>query len=122
MKITPDYKGRNDGYDKDTVRYWERVDENSYFYELYVLIDGNKSRIQVTEGGVCVDFKNPINSISHIDTNIIPKRLFPYKKFLEWEELYKIIKILQATGIEGRAFTVEEEEKLYKEWLKLGKP
>ena len=27
-KITPDYKGRNDGYDNDTVRFWECLDED----------------------------------------------------------------------------------------------
>ena len=39
MKITPDYQGRNDGYDNNTVRFYESIDDDGYFYECYVLID-----------------------------------------------------------------------------------
>lgn len=45
MKITPDYNGRNDLYDKDTVRYYESLDNDGYFYEMYVMVDGVKSKI-----------------------------------------------------------------------------
>jgi hypothetical protein len=113
MRITPDYKGRDDEYDDDTVRYYEEVRENNYFYELYVMIDGIKSKIVVTKHGVI------INSIdgSSIHTNIVPESLFKANS-LTWPNLLKIICIIEDIGAEGKRLSSKEMRNNYSNWKK----
>ncbi len=118
MRITPDHKDRNDGYDKNTVRFYESLDKDGYFYELYVLIDDRKARIIVVNEGVWVDFLEG----DSIHTNITPDRLFQNKKLLFWEQLLHIIKILEKTALEGKSYTANEMTELYEKWQSLGEP
>lgn len=119
MEITPDpnaYGG--DGYDEDTILYHEKVYENWYFYELYVLIDDKSAAIVITDNGVSVDFK----SGECTRTNITPKKLFPDSKSLSWKQISKILKVLKNTGIEGKLYSKDEMDALYQEWKSLGEP
>lgn len=118
MKITPDYKGRNDGYDNHTVRFYESLDDDSYFYELYVLIDGKKAAIIITDDGVSVDM---ITGES-IHTNIVPERLYGKRKSLQWKHLSKILELVEGSEAEGRVFSKQEMEALYEQWKSLGEP
>ncbi len=119
MIITPDYKGRNDEYDENTVRYYEKIYDDWYFYELYVLVHKKKARIVITNRGVSIDFKK---SGKTIGTNIDPEGLFGKTKKLKWAQLHKIIKILEKTGLEGKTHSKEEMNELYEEWKRQGKP
>src|ERR1022692_743204 len=118
-KLTVDYKDKNDDYDKDTVRYYTKLYEDGYFYELYMLYNGKKVAIIVTECGVSVDFRKSGKSIH---TNIRPDKLFPGKSKLEWDDLHDIIDILEATDLEGKESSAKEMKKLHKELKRLGKP
>lgn len=127
MKIRPDYEGRNDEWtggpdDKLTVRYYEKVYEDGYFYELYVMIDGVKSAIIITEGGVSIEWRSGPNCDATIHTNIVPKQLFEGLERLTWPHLLKIIKIVESTGGEGLSYSREEMKELYERWKQLGKP
>lgn len=95
MNITPDYKNRNDEFDDDIIRYYENIDDNGYFYELYVIADGIKSAIVVTDYGVSIEFRSGEKEGSVMNTEIVPKRLFPDKKKLSWNDLEQIIKIIE---------------------------
>jgi len=120
MKIKPHIEGReDDGYDNETIRYYESLDDKGYFYELYVLIDGNYSAIIITEGGVSVEFREGPKSGASIHTNIIPENLFPNSKSLEWDQLCKIIKILEVSDLEGRFFSKKHMDDLFEEWKSL---
>lgn len=110
MKITPDFEGRDDEFDDDTVRYYERIDDD-YFYELYVLIDGEKATISITEDGVSVDQNG---ECTH--TNIIPRSIFGEKESLSWPKLRHILRIVEKTGLEGKTYTAEEMDALEKKW------
>lgn len=112
MKITPDYEGRNDGYDKKTVRYFGKASSKGYFYELYVLVDGVKSAIIIDNYGVSVDF---ITGES-IHTNIIPHKLFPGRQSLTWKHLRQIVNVLEGTSCEGKVYSRQQMETFYKEW------
>ena len=118
MKITPDFEGRNDDYDEKTIRYWDGTDEEGYFYELYVLIDSKPAAIIVTDDGVSVDFAS--GECSH--TNIIPKRLYGDQALLVWDQLFKIVQILEKTDIEGRLYSKKKQDNLYNLWKSLGEP
>ncbi len=127
MKITPDYKGRDDEWtggseDKYTVRYYESIDSEGYFYELYVNVDGIKSAIIITDDGVSIDYRAGSCCGSSVHTNLVPRRLFGEKKELTWPYLKRIIRILESTDGEGRFYTKEEMRAQYQEWLDLGKP
>src|SRR5262245_12010146 len=118
MKISPDYEGRDDGYDNNTVRFYEEIDDRGYFYELYVLIDSKKAAIVITDAGVSIDFIDG----SSIDTNIMPEGRYGKQKSLQWEQLRKIIRIIEATGAEGKVWSKEEMDKFYDKWKSLGEP
>jgi len=121
MKITPYINPeycKDDGYDDKTIRYYEEIDEDGYFYELYVLLDGVKAAIIILDEGVSVDFYSGECNC----TNIVPNRLFPNCKSLVWDQLYQIVKTLAKTGIEGRAYSKDEMEASYQKWKSLGKP
>lgn len=112
MKITPDHNNRDDSYDEKTVRYYESIDKEGYFYEMYVLVDGKKAAVIVTDEGVSVDFTSGVC----VHTNIVPNRLFPGKKMLEWSKLHKILKILESTEMEGKVFSAKQMKDRYKKW------
>lgn len=118
MKITPDYKGRNDEYDNNTVRFYESIDDNSYFYELYVLIDGKKAAVIVTNSGVSVDYLTG----ESVHTNIVPERLYGKRKSLKWKHLSKILEIIESTNGEGKIFSKQDMNALYEKWKSLGEP
>jgi hypothetical protein len=123
MKIRPDYKGRKDEWtgtpdDRTTVRYYESIDEEGYFYELYVMIDGVKSAIIITNDGVSIDFRGGPNVGGTIHTNIVPRRLFEGEKELTWDKLEKIIRIIEVTDGEGRSYTAAEMEGQYQQYLR----
>jgi hypothetical protein len=117
MKITPDYKGRDDEYDDNTVRYYESINKKGYFYELYVMIDDVKAKIIITNGGVSIDFVDG----RCVHTNIIPERLFKENE-LTWPKLRKIIRIIENTEAEGMVYSQEEMREKYILWKSLGKP
>ena len=112
-----DYNKRVDEFDDDTVRFYESVKPDGYFYELYVLVDGLKSRIIVTKDGVSVDFKE---SGETIHTNINPNRVFKNKVRLDWDDLLKIINFLEVTEIEGKKYSKKEMDDSYREYLEKG--
>jgi hypothetical protein len=118
MKISPDYKGRDDQYDKHTVRYYEELSESGdYFYELYVLINRKKAAIMVAKDFVVIEwrhYKRPCRS--HILTNITPGSLFPNERALAWTKLHRIIKILEQIEIEGKSFRPKKIDAVYEEW------
>lgn len=118
MKITPDYEGRDDGYDNDTVRFYENLNDNDYFYELYVLIDSKKAAIIVTNEGVSVDFLDGRS----IHTNIVPERLYGKTRSLKWKQLSKILETIEATDAEGKVWSSQEMEAMYNKWKSLGEP
>lgn len=105
-------------FDENTIGFYENIDDEGYFYELYVLIDDKKAAIIITDDGISIDFVDG----SCIHTNIVPNRLFPNMKSLPWKCLRKIIKILEDTGMEGKHYSAKEEEELYQKWVDLGKP
>jgi len=129
-KITADFEDRNDGYDDETVRYYEEISDRGYFYEVYVLIEGDKAKINITEEGVSVDFwdEEIQGANGSMMFKLTPNKLFPDRKFLEWENIEKIIKyvaiILDADNLNEIAtyFTADEMDNFYKEWKTLGKP
>jgi hypothetical protein len=119
-KITPDFEGRDDEYDDDTIRYWESHEDGEYYYELYVLVDGRVARIVVTNFGVSVDFKDEEGQPSEsIHTNIVPNRLFGETEKLSWNQLLKIVSILESIGIEGTKYSKKEMDEMYEKWKKL---
>lgn len=127
MKIKADHEGRDDEYSKgphhkNTVRYWESIDEDGYFYELYVMIDGVKSAIIVTDDGVHIDWRAGRNCGGTVHTNIVPRRLFGERKELDWSRLARILKILESTGGEGKSYTPKEMQEEFAEWQRLGEP
>jgi len=119
MKITPDYLGRNDGLDDDTFRYYEEVDDEMYFYEIYVRINNEKHAIIITGNGVSIDNCSTGQTTT---TNIKPNKLFPNCDKLNWEQVSKIIQILENTGLEGKTYSKEEMDALYQEWKDKGCP
>ena len=118
MKILPDYKGRNDEFDENTIRYWEEIDEDGYFYELYILADGEQAAVIIMDNGVHLDYR----AGNSIHTNIVPGRLFPNQKELKWSQIAKILSLLEKTDAEGMGFSKTEMDRFYKKWLELGKP
>lgn len=107
MKITPDFEGRNDEYDDDTVRYYEEVNDDGYFYELYVLIDGKKASISVTNSSITV---YPTWA-GEVPTNMVPSQMFPDLKKLEWKHLRAVLRLLEISSM-----SLEEQDVLYQEW------
>lgn len=101
--------------EKGTYCWWEGIDEEGYFYEIYVCLDGNEAEIIVTNEGVSIEFRN--SKLGFITTNIKPNRLFPKLKKLEWKHLNRIITILESTGFEGRSYSEKESEELYRQFL-----
>jgi len=115
MKFEVDYVGRNDGYDDETFRFYESVDADGYFYEVYVLIDKEKAAIAITDNGVSVDFM----SGSSIHTNIVPNKMFQGQKFLSWNQIAKILTVLENTDLEGVTYSKEQMESSFQEWKEL---
>lgn len=108
MVITPDPDNTD-----NIIRYYEELHDDYYFYELYVVIDGIKSAIIVTKYGVSVD--NLIID-STIHTNIDPSKLYPEKKELSWNELNRIVILLQRTSCEGKSYSASEMRSAYNKW------
>lgn len=77
--------------------------EDDYFYELYVLIEGKEANIIITSYGVSIEFPN-----KYITTNITPRKLFPNKDRLDWNDLSKIVWILEDTDLEGKSYSSQE--------------
>ncbi len=119
-KITADWQDRDDEYtgtpdDKITVRYYSKEDDDEYFYEMYVRVNGDQAAVVVTPHGVSVDFRE---SGETIHTNLVPMRMFPEHATLEWDQLNQILIVLRKTGIEGRVFSREEMEERFERWKK----
>jgi hypothetical protein len=119
MKITPDYKDRNDGLDNDTVRYYESVDEEGYFYELYVLLNGVKGAIIVTDAGVSVEYREGELGGCVIRTDIIPEDIFGDRKDLNWNRLNYILHLVENNKTNGWVLVSEEMDDLYEYWKSL---
>ena len=115
MEITADFKNRNDGLDDDVIRYFKNETDDSYFYELYVLIDGRKASVTVLSGGVSVDYQDAACETIH--TNINPGKIYPNHKKLTWDEIDSLIEILQNTGCEGKVYYRDEMEAMYQQLL-----
>ncbi len=105
----------DDDYDKNTVRYYTEIDDDGYFYECYVLVDGKKAAIVITDNGVNIDF----DSGECLGTNITPERLFPNDKSLSWKQIRKIIRILEKIDGEGKLHSKEYMDAKYEEWKTL---
>ncbi len=116
MKIGVDlecYDGENsEGYDDDTIRFWESIGDDGYFYELYVLIDGVRGAIHITDCGVDVNFR----SGGGFWTNIEPELIFGKCKSLTWEQIFFIIFILEKKSdqVIVENYSKDEEKQLYK--------
>lgn len=116
-KITPaltkeDGSPWNDGEDDRTIRYCSEVNEEGYFYELYVMLNDTHAAIVVTNNGVSIDFL----SGDSILTSFEPNEFFNGKEELDWEDLCRIIDYLDETNCKGRRFTSEQMESFYDEW------
>jgi hypothetical protein len=107
VKIKSDSK-----YD-DTIRYWQTIDNYGYYYELYVIVGNKKASIIITNDGVSIEF---LRNKDSIHTNIVPCRLFPNQKELKWDNLIQIIKILEATGCEGKTYSAEEMNEFFEKF------
>jgi len=119
MKIEPKLYD-DDEYDDETYRYWESPDRNEgYFYEIYILADGEEARVVITDYGVSVDFRVSGKSIH---TNIVPNRLHPGVERLNWGHLERILRIVRDTDLEGKTFSKQEMDDQYQEWKDLGEP
>lgn len=123
-KILP-YLYSNDEYDDNTIRYWEKHNEEGYFYELYVVIhsrydkdiDKKRTNIVITPEGVSLDIDTDPKTIRH--TNITPNTLFPNKKTLTWDDIMYMVEILENTDLEGVSYNAKE---LFQHWQNLGEP
>ncbi len=118
MIIKPDFEGRNDGYDDDTIRYYESIDDDGYFYECYVLVNDKKSRIVITDEGVSIDFKESGETLC---TDIVPKDLFPDHTSLNWNQICKILIILKNERCISEMKSKKFMDDNYEEWKYLTK-
>lgn len=113
MKIMPDFEGRIDEYDDETIRYYEKIDEDGYFYELYVLVDGDKAAIHITDNGVSIEFLWG----DTIFTDITPNKIFPEAKELDWDKhIAYILWILKKEKMKTSRTSAEEMKELYYRW------
>jgi len=112
--IKPDLQCENrEGLDDETFTYYEDVDDQGYYYEIYAVVDGKRAAIVVWEASVHVDFVTGEN----IATNITPGSLFPERTSLNWKHLARILVILATTGCEGKYKSREEMDKVFHQWL-----
>jgi len=122
MKITADYEGRDDEYDNETIRFYEEVDDEGYFYEVYVLIDGGKAAVIITDEGVSVQWRAGEKEGGSIITPLTPEKIFPNQKDLTWDDIQKILKILigmdRKSGAIGEYHSPDGMKELYEQFKK----
>lgn len=118
-KIKPDLKAYDgEGCEKNTIPYWEQIDEDGYFYELYVVIKKRRAAIHITDNGLDIEWRKG----GGLWTNIDPQNYFPGKKELDWDNILCLLKVLENMDFEGVAYSAEELESLYRKWKDLGEP
>lgn len=93
--------------------------DDDYSYDIRIRIRGMtkkkdiKSRILINPQGVSVEYKN---RDFFLCTNIIPMTLFPTALELNWQQLYKIVKVLDDTDFEGRMY---ENMDSFIDWMEM---
>jgi len=102
--------------DKDGEKfpYSENIDKDGYLYEISIVWKKRDAEIGILNKGCHIAFDDG----ELVDTNIIPELLFPGKSRLNERELLFILDILEKTNIEGKSYTKEDMDKLYKQYLK----
>jgi hypothetical protein len=126
MKLQPAITKANgdpwhDGLADDVFRYWEDEEpdaDGDYYAEVYVLADDKKAAVVITRFGVSIDFYS--GESTH--TNIIPDRLFPGRDRIGWDEIERVLRLIERTGGEGCLYSKEEMDALVEEWNRLGEP
>lgn len=103
----------DDGCEEGTYRWCDETNEEGYYYEIYVVINDKEAKVIVTEFGVSIEFRDQ----TAIRTNIVPQRLFPEDKELDWGKLLKILDILEATNCEGKGRSKKQMDELYQQFL-----
>jgi len=121
MEIKVDYEGRDDehthaGFHETTIRYWTNLSDEGYYYELYVIAEGQVARIVITDRGVSIDFKDSHETIS---TDLDPEAIFGPQTELEWDKhLSYIVHLLQKDKFVGKRQSKEDMNELYERFLK----
>ena len=71
-----------------------------------------KAIIMITDDGVSLEYTR---SGEHVHTNLIPSKIFPNKKELNWNNIMRIVQTLEDINCEGKVFSAEEMKKFYED-------
>lgn len=102
----------DDEEDDQTIRYYSEINEEGYFYELYVMLNDTHAAIVVNKNGVSID----LSSGESIFTSFEPNEFFNGKEELDWGDLCQIISYLERTNCRGQRVSAEQMESFYDEW------
>ena len=99
----------------DEFPYSESFDEESYYYEISVVLDDRDGELFISKWGSHIAFDD---DDSWLDFKIAPKDLFPNQKELTHYNILSYMNILLERESEGRIIPKEEIEKHYQRYLK----
>lgn len=94
-------------------------EDEDYAYDIRIRLLGPKkkkdikARILINQCGVSVEYKN---RDFFLCTNIMPITLFPAALELSWQQLHKIVKVLDDTDFEGRMY---ENMDSFIDWMEM---
>lgn len=114
MKLQPYNYGPKDTWlPPGEFSYYEKVDDEGYFYEVYALMNTRKVRIVITDNGVSIECKNKGDVIF---TDIDPSMLFPNKKSLTWGDLSVILNKIDDRDHESEFTSGKKMNEMYEYW------
>ena len=99
----------------DEFPYSESFDDESYYYEISIVLDDRDGELFISKWGSHIAFDD---DESWLDFNIAPKDFFPNQKELTHDNILSYMNILLERESEGRIIPKEEVEKHYQRYLK----
>lgn len=102
------------------IPYTESADEDGYSYNFWIEWDGRPGAVFVCESGMHVEWDD--GPAGWVISNIVPEKVFGPLPKLEPKHMRYLLYSFMKTGFEGWKLPVEEEERMYEEWNRLGRP
>ena len=103
------------GENGEEFPYSESFDDESYYYEISIVLDGRDGELFISKWGSHIAFDD---DDSWLDFKIAPEDFFPNQKKLTHGNILSYMYTLLEIESEGRVTPKEEIEKHYQRYLK----